>query len=83
MVRHLVGIHGDALSTPLIRETAERVCEDARMSVGGKPCPDGFRNVRLHDLRHTYGYRLRAAGVAFEDHQVLLGHKTQHITTHY
>ena len=49
----------------------------------GRPCPDGFRNVRVHDLKHTYGYRLRAAGVAFEDRQVLLGHKTQHITTHY
>jgi integrase len=49
----------------------------------GRLCPDGFRNVRVHDLKHTYGYRLRAAGVAFEDRQVLLGHKTQHITTHY
>ena len=49
----------------------------------GRPCPDGFRNVRVHDLKHTYGSRRRAAGVQFEDRQVLLGHKTQHITTHY
>lgn len=49
----------------------------------GRPCSDGFRNVRVHDLKHTYGYRLRAAGVAFEDRQVLLGHKSQNMTTHY
>ena len=49
----------------------------------GRPCPDGFRNVRVHDLKHTYGYRLRAAGVQFEDRQVLLGHKSQNMTTHY
>jgi len=49
----------------------------------GRPCPGGFRSVRVHDLKHTFGYRLRAAGVAFEDRQALLGHKAAHITTHY
>lgn len=49
----------------------------------GRPCSDGFRNVRVHDLKHTYGYRLRAAGVQFEDRQLLLGHKASHVTTHY
>lgn len=49
----------------------------------GRPSPDGFRNVRVHDLKHTFGYRLRAAGVQFEDRQVLLGHKSQNMTTHY
>ncbi len=39
--------------------------------------------VRVHDLRHTFGRRLRAAGVSFEDRQDLLGHKSQRITTHY
>jgi integrase len=32
---------------------------------------------------HTFGRRLRAAGVSFEDRQDLLGHKSQRITTHY
>ena len=32
---------------------------------------------------HTYGRRLRAAGVSFEDRQDLLGHKSGRITTHY
>ena len=39
--------------------------------------------VRVHDLRHTFGHRLRAAGVSFEDRQDLLGHKSGRITTHY
>jgi hypothetical protein len=37
----------------------------------------------VHDLRHTLGRRLRAAGVSLEDRQDLLGHKRQEITTHY
>lgn len=40
-------------------------------------------DVRVHDLKHTFGRRLRAAGVSFEDRQDLLGHKSQRITTHY
>ncbi len=38
---------------------------------------------RVHDLRHTFGRRLRAAGVSYEDRQDLLGHKSGRITTHY
>lgn len=40
-------------------------------------------DVRVHDLKHTFGRRLRAAGVSFEDRQDLLGHKAGRITTHY
>ncbi len=39
--------------------------------------------VRVHDLKHTFGYRLRSAEVCYEDRQVLLGHKTRSVTTHY
>jgi hypothetical protein len=39
--------------------------------------------VRVHDFKHTFGRRLRAAGVSFEDRQDLLGHKSGRITTHY
>ena len=39
--------------------------------------------IRVHDLKHTFGRRLRAAGVSFEDRQDLLGHKSRRITTHY
>ncbi len=43
----------------------------------------GLPQVRVHDLKHTFGRRLRAAGVSFEDRQDLLGHKSGRITTHY
>ena len=43
----------------------------------------GLPLVRVHDLKHTFGRRLRAAGVSFEDRQDLLGHKSGRITTHY
>ena len=43
----------------------------------------GLPLVRIHDLKHTYGRRLRSAGVSFEDRQDLLGHKSARITTHY
>lgn len=39
--------------------------------------------VRVHDLKHTFGRRLRAANVSLEDRQDLLGHKSHRITTHY
>ena len=39
--------------------------------------------VRVHGLKHTFGRRLRAAGVSYEDRQDLLGHKSGRITTHY
>ncbi len=40
-------------------------------------------HVRVHDLKHTFGRRLRALGVSFEDRQDLLGHRSGRITTHY
>jgi integrase len=43
----------------------------------------GLVQVRIHDLKHTFGRRLRAAGVSFEDRQDLLGHKSGRITSHY
>jgi integrase len=49
----------------------------------GQACPAGFRSLRVHDLKHTFGHRLRAAGVGFEDRKTLLGHKSEHVTTHY
>ena len=39
--------------------------------------------VRVHDLKHTFGRRLRAAGVPIETRKVLLGHRNGDITTHY
>ena len=43
----------------------------------------GLANVRVHDLKHTFGRRLRAVGVSLETRKVLLGHKNGDITSHY
>jgi hypothetical protein len=37
----------------------------------------------MRDMKHTFGRRLRAAGVSFEDRQDLLGPRNGRITTHY
>jgi integrase len=49
----------------------------------GRSAPWGLAHVRVHDLKHTFGRRLRAAGVSDETRKVLLGHKNGDITTHY
>jgi len=43
----------------------------------------GLSEVRIHDLRHTTGRRLRAAGVAKETRSDILGHETGDMTSHY
>lgn len=43
----------------------------------------GLHQVRVHDLKHTFGRRLRAAGVPLETRKVLLGHGNSDIKTHY
>lgn len=44
---------------------------------------DGFARIRIHDLKHTFGRRMRAAGVTEEDRKALLDHKNGSITSHY
>lgn len=39
--------------------------------------------VRIHDLRHTYGQRLRDAGVSEEDRSILMGHSVASMSSHY
>jgi integrase len=43
----------------------------------------GLPKVRVHDLRHTFGMRLRYAGVSEEDRALLLGHATKSMPQHY
>jgi Phage integrase family. len=64
-------------------KSARERAADKWAELHGEPAPEGFRKVRVHDLKHTFGRRLRAAGVSFEDRQDLLGHKSGRITTHY
>ncbi len=51
--------------------------------VFGREAPEGFHTLHVHDLRHTFGRRLRSAGVSLETRQDLLGHKNGNMTTHY
>lgn len=39
---------------------ARKEASEAYESELGIECPKGFRNVRVHDLKHTFGRRLRA-----------------------
>lgn len=48
-----------------------------------KPAHWGFAHLRVHDLKHTFGRRLRAADVPEEDRKSLLGHTDGSITSHY
>jgi integrase len=70
------------INTTAWRKARERAADNWEKRTG-EPAPMGFRKVRVHDLKHTFGRRLRAAGVSFEDRQDLLGHKSGRITTHY
>ncbi|KEZ78362.1 tyrosine-type recombinase/integrase [Salinisphaera hydrothermalis] len=59
-----------------------KAAKEYPLKIGGE-APWGFANLRAHDLRHTFGRRLRAAGVGKEDRADLLGHKRGDVTTHY
>jgi integrase len=48
-----------------------------------RPPHPGYASIRIHDLKHSFGRRLRAAGVTEEDRKALLGHKNGSITSHY
>ncbi len=43
----------------------------------------GLKAVRVHDLKHTFGRRLRTADVSFKDRQDPVGHRSGRITRHY
>ena len=79
VVNHLRGIHPTHVFTydgkPITR-MLNSAWKRARKKVG-------LPQVRVHDLKHTLGRRLRSAGVSFEDRQDLLGHRSSRITTHY
>ena len=79
MVEEVRGCHADYVFTYKDRPVAsinnsawKRVRKDV-----------GLSQVRVHDLKHTFGRRLRAAGVPVETRKVLLGHRNGDITTHY
>ncbi len=64
------------------RSARLRAAERFGAEFRSEPHP-GFKSVRIHDLKHSFGRRLKAASVTFEDRQALLGHKSGSVTTHY
>lgn len=63
--------------------TARSRAAEKYPEVIGTPPPWGFRNLRVHDLRHTVGRRLRAIGISQEDREDILGHSGGRMVTHY
>ncbi|QXW46878.1 tyrosine-type recombinase/integrase [Pseudomonas amygdali] len=61
------------------RLRAEKLWQEKNL----RPAQPGYASIRVHDLKHTFGRRLRAAGVTEEDRKALLGHKNGSITSHY
>lgn len=56
---------------------------EAWESEKGTPAHPAFASVRVHDLKHTFGRRLKAANVSTEDRKNLLGHKIKDVTELY
>ncbi|MDT4833216.1 Phage integrase family protein [compost metagenome] len=68
--------------TPAWKEARKRAAAKWGHTHGAAAHP-GFATIRVHDLKHSFGRRLRAAGVTLEDRKVLLGHKNGSVTSHY
>ena len=64
------------------RSGRERAADLLESETGVKS-PAGFRRLRVHDLRHTFGQRLRRCGVVNETRKDLLGHLNRDPTTGY
>ena len=78
-VRQPIAAIPEALDDDSHREPAAK----AYAKEHAEPACWGLANLRVHDLKHTMGRRLRAAGVPLETRKVLLGHRNGDITSHY
>jgi hypothetical protein len=74
---------GKSISPDLLREGQRGIVITGELRQFMESIMPGFANIRIHDLKHTFGRRLRAAGVPLETRKVLLGHKNGDITSHY
>jgi len=78
------GIHAERVFTYRGRPVAKlrsSAWRRAWKAVGLPTEPGILKGV--HNLRHTFGRRLRSAGVPLETRKALLGHANDDITTHY
>jgi integrase len=80
VVEEMRGAHPQFVFVNTKNRPVKKMCREAWRSARNRA---NLSYVRVHDLKHTFGRRLRAAGVSFEDRQDLLGHKSGKITTHY
>lgn len=64
-------------------KTARVRAADEFEALTGRVADWGFRNLRVHDLRHTFATRLRRSGVSLEVRKDLLSHVNSDVTTHY
>ena len=74
---------GKRIPPELLREGQRGILITDELKQFMESAMPGLANVRVHDLKHTFGRRLRAAGVPLETRKVLLGHKNGDITSHY
>ncbi len=74
---------GKIIPPELLKQGQRGVLITAELKQFMETAMPGLANVRVHDLKHTFGRRLRAAGVSLETRKVLLGHKNGDITSHY
>ncbi|WP_187639822.1 site-specific integrase [Achromobacter insolitus] len=64
------------------RSARKRATEKCK-KLHGVPADPSFGRFRVHDLKHTFRRRPRAADVLEEDRKALLGHTVGSITSHY
>lgn len=72
----------NAVNQSAWRKARARAAETYPTALRTAP-PAGFCDLHFHDLRHTVGRRLRAAGVNNETRADILGHRNGNMTTHY
>lgn len=70
-VGHVFTYQGEPMATALNNTAWQKTRDRIRL------------DVRIHDLRHTFGRRLRSVGVSHETRADLLGHDRGSVTTHY
>ena len=74
---------GKVIPSELLKEGQRGTLITDELKQFMKSVMPGIADVRDHDLKHTFGRRLRASGVSLETRKVLLGHKNGDITSHY
>jgi len=74
---------GKVIPAELLREGQRGTLITGELKQFMESAMPGLANVRVHDLKHTFGRRLRATGAPLETRKALLGHKNGDITSHY